>query len=81
MAAKGSPKGKGKATARAKMVTVIKTGRFSLYLDHIQGLVLEHISGLVSMYNVCGNNDERVWVLFYEINFLDPVMTRHVSLF
>jgi len=81
MAPKGSPKGKGKATARAKMPTSVINRRLSLDRDRIQGFISEHIRGLIRIYNVCGIKDERAWDLFYDIIFLDPVTTRHVSQF
>jgi len=81
MAPKGSRKGKGKATARAKMPTSIINRRLSLDQDRIKGFISEHIRGLIRIYNVCGVKDERAWDLFYDINFLDPVTTRHFSQF
>ena len=81
MAPKGSRKGKGKATARAKMPTSVINRRLSLDRDRIKGFVSEHIRGLIRIYNVCGVKDERAWDLFYDIIFLDPVTTRHFSQF
>jgi len=81
MAPKGSRKGKGKATARAKMPTSVINRRLSLDLNHIKGVISEHIRGLILIYNVCGVKDERAWDLFYAIIFLDPVTTRHFSQF
>jgi len=79
MAPKGSSKGKGKA--RAKVPTSVINRRLSLDRDGIKGLILEHIRGLIRIYNVCGVKDERAWDLFNDIIFLDPVMTRHFSQF
>jgi hypothetical protein len=79
MAPKGSSKGKGKATA--KMPTSVINQCLSLDRDRIMGFISEHISGLTQIYNLCGVKDERAWDLFYDIIFLDPVTTRHVSQF
>jgi len=81
MAHKGSHQGKGKATARSKMPTSVINRCLSLDQDRIKGCILEHIHGLILIYNVCAVKDERAWDLFYEIIFLDPVMTRHFSQF
>jgi len=81
MAPKGSRKGKGKATARAKMPTSVIHRRLSLDQDRIQGFISDHICGLIRIYNVCGIKDERAWDLFYDIIFLDPVTTHHCSQF
>jgi len=81
MAPKGSHKGKGKATARAKMPTSVINRHLSLDWDRKTGCILKHICGLIQIYNVCGVKDERAWDLFYELIFLDPVTTRHFSQF
>jgi len=81
MALKGSRKGKGKATARAKMPTSVINRRVSLDRDRIKGFISEHIRGLIWIYNVRGVKDERAWDIFYDIIFLDPVTTRHFSQF
>jgi len=82
MAPKGNGKGKGKATARAKMPTSGINQRLSFDRDRIVGSILEHILGLIRIYNVCGVNNERALDLFlYDIIFLDPVTTRHFSQF
>jgi len=81
MAPKGSRKGKGKATARAKMPTSVKNRRLWLDQDRIKGFISEHIRGLTQIYNVSGVKDARAWDLFYDIIFLVPVATRHVSQF
>jgi len=80
-ALKGSHKEKGKATFRAKMPTSVRNWRHSLDRDRIEGVILEHIHGLIPIYNVCGVNNERAWDLFHDIIFLDPVKTRHISQF
>jgi len=77
----GSHKGKGKATARAKMPTSVINRRLSLVWDHIRGFISEHNGGLIRIYNVCGVNNERAWDLVYNIIFLDPVTTSHFSQF
>ena len=79
MAPKGSSKGKGKA--RAKMPTSGINRRLSFDQDSINGFISEHIHGLIRIYNVCGVKDERAWDLFYDIIFLDPDTTRHISQF
>jgi hypothetical protein len=81
MAPQGSRKGKGKATARAKMPTSVVNRRLSLDPNRIKGFISEHIRGLIWIYNVCGIKDERAWEVFYNIIFLDPVTTRHFSEF
>jgi len=81
MAPKGSLKGKGKATARAKMPTSVINRHLSLDRDRIRGFILEHIRGLIWIYIVCGVKDERAWDFFNDINFLDPVTTHHISQF
>jgi hypothetical protein len=81
MAPKGSHKENGKATARAIMPTSVINQGLSLDQDRIKGFIPEHIHGLIPIYNVCGVQDERDWDLFYDIIFLDPVMTRHSSQF
>jgi len=75
MAPKGSRKGKGKATARAKMPTSVINRRLSLDRDRRKGFILEHIHGVIRIYNVWGVKDERAWDLFCDIIFLDPVTT------
>jgi len=81
MAPKGSRKGKGKATARAKMPPSVINRRLLLDRDHINVFISEHIHGLIRIYNVCGVKDERAWDLLYDIIFLDPVTTHHFSQF
>jgi len=79
MAPKGSSK--GKRNARAKMPTSVGNRRLSLDRDRINIFISEHVCGLIRIYNVCGVKHERAWDLFYDIIFLDPVMTRHISQF
>jgi hypothetical protein len=81
MAPKGSHKGKGKATAGAKMPTSVINRRLSLDRDRINGFLSEYIRGLIRIYIVCGVKDERAWDLFNDIIFLDLVTTRHFSQF
>jgi hypothetical protein len=57
MAPMGSSKGKGKA--RAKMPTSVINRRLSLDRERINGFILEHIFGIIPIYNVCGVRDER----------------------
>jgi len=49
--------------------------------DRIKGFTLEHICGLIRIYNVCGVKDEMAWDLFYDIIFLDLVRTSYFSQF
>jgi len=81
MPPKGSPKGKEKATARAKMPTSVINRCLLLDRDRIKGFILQHVCGLIRIYNVCGVKDDRAWDLFYDIIFLDPVTTRNFSQF
>jgi len=81
MAPNGSRKGQGKATARAKMSTLVINRRLLLDRDSIMGFSTEHICGLIWIYNVCGIQDERACDLFYDIIFLDPVITHDFSQF
>jgi len=81
MAPKGIRKGKGRATARAKMPTSDINQHLSLDRDCIKGFISEHIRGLIPIYTVCGIKDERAWDLLHDIIFLDPVTTRHFSQF
>jgi len=59
MAPKGSRKGRGKATARAKMPTSVINRRLWLDQDCMKGFISEHICGLIQIYNLCGVKDER----------------------
>jgi len=81
MAPMCSGKGKGKATARAKMLTSVINGRLSLDQDRLKGFILDHICGLIQIYTAFGIGDERAWDLFYDIMFLDPATTCHFSQF
>jgi hypothetical protein len=81
MAPKGSRKGNGKGTAMATILTSVINRRLSLDRDRITGCISEHIRGLIPIFNVCGFKDVRDWDLMYDINFLDPVTTRHLSQF
>ena len=63
------------------MPTLVIHRRLLLDRNCIKGFILEHICGLIRIYNVCGVKDERAWDLFYDIIFLDSVMTRHFSQF
>jgi hypothetical protein len=70
-----------KATARAKMLTSVLNRRLSLDQGRIMGFILQHIHGLIWIYNFCSIRDEKAWDLFYDLIFLDPVKTRHFSQF
>jgi hypothetical protein len=81
MAPTGGYNAKRKATAGAKMsISIINRCRL-LDLDHSKRFILEHSCGLLRIYNVCSVKDERAWDRFYDIIFLDPVMTCHFSQF
>jgi hypothetical protein len=79
MAPKGSSKGKGKATARAKMPTLVGNQHLSLDWDQIKRFISEYIRGLILVYNLCAIKDERALDLFDNIIFLDEVTTHHFS--
>jgi len=81
MAPKGRCKEKGNATAWAKMPTSVRNQGLLLDRDCMKGFIMEHIRGLIRIYNVCGIQDERAWDLSYDIIFLDPVTTGHFSQF
>jgi len=81
MAPKGSRRGKGKATARAKMPTSVINRRLSLNQDRIKGFISEYIRGLIRIDNVCSIEDKRAWILLYDIIFVDSVTTCHFSQF
>jgi len=81
MLPKHSRKGKWKATARAQMPTLVLNPHLLLDREHQKGYISQHIRGFIWINNVCGVKDERAWDLFYDIIFLHPVMTRHVSQF
>jgi hypothetical protein len=81
MAPKGSCKGQGKATARAKILASGINQRLVLDRDRIQRFISEHIHGPIWIYNLCGLKCERAWDLIYDIIFLEPVRTRHFSQF
>jgi len=78
---KGEPQGKGEDNSYAKMPTLVINRRLTLDRDHIQGFMSEQIHSLVRIYNVCGVQAERDWDLVYDIIFLDPVTTPHLSQF
>jgi len=59
MALTGGPKGKGKATARAKMLTAVINQQLSLNQDRIKIFNLKHICGRIRMINVSGIKEER----------------------
>jgi len=77
----GSPKEQGQETTTEKMTTSIINRCLSLDLDCVKGLILEHICGVIRIFNVCGVKDESAWDVFYDIIFVDPVTTRHLSQF
>ena len=43
----------------------------------MKGFILELISELIRIYNVCGVKDERAWDILHVLIFYDPVTTRH----
>jgi len=67
--------------ARAMMPTSVINRCLLLDRDHREGFISEQIRELIWIYNVCGVKDQRAWDLFYDIIFLDPVMTRQLSQF
>jgi len=64
MAPKGSCKGKGKATATAKVPTLVINRHLSLDQEYIKHFIVERILGLIWIYNVCGVKYGRAWDLF-----------------
>jgi len=72
---------KGKGNAKAKMPTSVINRHLSLDWDCIPGFISEIIRGLIQIYNVCGVKHQMAWDLFYDMIFLDPVTTRHISQF
>jgi len=81
MEPKGICKEKRMATSRAKIPTSIINRCLLFDRDCITGFISEHLCGLVQIYNVWSIKDERSWDQFYDIMFLDPVMTSHFSQF
>jgi len=63
------------------MPTSVINQRLSLDRDSRKGYILEHICGLIWIYNVCGVKVERAWDLFHDIIILDSVTTCHFSQF
>jgi len=81
MAPMGSLKGKGKVTARKKMLTSVINWLRSIDQDRTKRFISEHIRRLIWIDNVCSVKDQRVWDVVYDIIYLDPVTTRHFSQF
>jgi len=81
MAAKGSRKGKGKATARAKLPTSVINQHLSLDWERIKVFIPEHICELLRIYHLSGVMDQMAWDLLYDIFFLDTGTTRQFSHF
>jgi hypothetical protein len=81
IAPKGSRKAKGKGRARVKMPTSVMNRGLSLDPDHRKEFISESIPGCTQIYKVCRIRDARALYLFYEIIFVEPVMTRHFSKF
>jgi len=79
MVSKGSHKDKGKATTRAKMPTLVINRRLSLDQDGTKQFIPERIHGPIRIYNARGVKNMRAWDHSYDIIFLDPVMTGHIS--
>jgi len=63
------------------MPTLVINQHQSLDRDRKMGFISERIRGLIQIYNVRSVKDERAWDLVYDMIFLDPVMTRHLSQF
>ena len=81
MAPRGSRNGNGKEIARAKMPTSVINRHLSVDRDCIKGFIPEYIGGLIRIYNICGIKDQRSQDLLYDIIFLDPVTSYHLSQF
>ena len=63
------------------MPTSVINRHLSLDWDHIKGFISEDIRGIILIYNVCGIQAERAWILLYYIILLDPVTTHNFSHF
>ncbi|KAF8542577.1 hypothetical protein BDD12DRAFT_876118 [Trichophaea hybrida] len=77
MVPKGSSKGQG--LVRAKIPISVINRRLSLDQVHMKGFMSVYIWVHILIYNVGVVKDDRAWDLFYDIIFLDPVMTRQFS--
>jgi len=75
----GSSEGMGKATAKAKNLTLVINRRRSLDRNCIKWFVLQHFCALIQIFNVCHVNDSRAWDYVDDIIFLNQVMTRHFA--
>jgi hypothetical protein len=69
----------GKATAKAKNLTLVINRCRLLDWDRIKGFFLQHFSALIQIFNVCRVNDSRAWDHVDDIIFLNQVMTRHFA--
>jgi hypothetical protein len=81
MAPKGSCKGNGKAPGRVEMPTLVINQHLSLDCDHMKGFISAHLSGDIWFYNVYSVMDTWVWDISYDIIFLAPVTTPHITQF
>jgi len=45
----------------------------------MKGFIIEYICGLMRIYKVCGDKDQRALDLFHDICYLDPVTSSHCS--
>jgi hypothetical protein len=81
MAPKCSHRGKGKATARTIMPTLVVNWCLLLDQAQMKRFNTDKIRGLIWIYNVRGVKDVMAWNCIYDIMFIDPVTTRHISQF
>jgi hypothetical protein len=78
---KGSSKGMGKAAGWATMPTSVTYRWLLLDRDFVPGFISENLSRHIWLGKICCFITERVWDLFHDIIFLNPVMARHISQF
>jgi hypothetical protein len=78
---KGQPQRKEKKTGKAIMRILVINHCLWLNQDQIKRFTMEHIHGLIRIYNVCCVKVESAWALFYDIFFLDLFTTLHFSQF
>jgi len=70
-----------KTTARARILTSVLNRYLALDHHSTNGMISEHIRGLIRIYNITSIKDERAWDLFCDLIILDPVMTCRFSQF
>jgi len=81
MAPKGSCKWMAKTTTRARILTSVLNRYLALDHHSTNGMISEHIRGLIRIYIIRSLKDVRAWDLFCDLIILDPVMTCRFSQF